>query len=112
MRRESANRRLSRFALEGEETMERKRVAGRFAAEDKGGVVKKQAVAPRARKGSKPHEAVLTKPDGSDHKDSSQKPDRRAKGLLDRLLHNWRRNPAAPIPTDDADSTALDGGGC
>lgn len=110
MKRESANWPLSRFALRGK-TMERKRIAGRFAAEDKGGVVKKQPVAPRARNTSRQHETVLAKPSGLAPNAPSQKPERRAKGLLG-LLQNWKKSSAAPVRTDDTDSTALDGSEC
>lgn len=51
--------------------MERKRIKGRFAAEDKGGVVKKQIAAPEAEQ----HHAAPS----------------RAKALVGSLLDKWKQ---------------------
>jgi len=52
--------------------MERKRIKGRFAAEDKGGVVKKQVAAPATEQ----HQAA---------------PQSRAKTLVGSLLDKWKQ---------------------
>lgn len=56
--------------------MERKRVKGRFVAEDKGGVVKKQVVAPAA----------------SPHQTSPQSSAGGARSLVGQLLDKWKRS--------------------
>ena len=68
MKRESAFGLLSRFALR-RKRMERKRIAGRFAAEDKGGVVKKQPA-----------------------------PQSRAKSLVGLLLDKWKQKACGAAP--------------
>ncbi len=57
--------------------MERKRIKGRFAAEDKGGVVTKQIAAPEPEQHqAAPHHAV---------------PQSRAKALVGSLLDKWKQ---------------------
>ena len=75
--------------------MERKRVAGRFVAEDKGGVAKKQATAPRAKEGSVQQETGLVQPDALDHKNALQAPKQGNKGLLGSLLERLKKSPKA-----------------
>ncbi|WP_348267688.1 hypothetical protein P8936_00235 [Edaphobacter paludis] len=73
--------------------MERKRVAGRFVAEDKGGVARKRAATPRAKEGSVQQETVLVKPEGLGPKNASQAPKQRNKGLLGSLLERLKKSP-------------------
>ncbi|MDW5265715.1 MULTISPECIES: hypothetical protein [Acidobacteriaceae] len=58
--------------------MERKRVKGRFVAEDKGGVVRKEVAAPEAN----PHQASQQNPATPS----------RAKSLVGLLLNKWKRS--------------------
>lgn len=95
--------------------MERKRIAGRFAAEDKGGVVKRQPASPRARKTISQPAAVSIQPAEVGQKDSSPQPKGRGKNLIHLLLQSWKRSPATastPLRPEDPDSTSPDGGGC
>ena len=86
--------------------MERKRVAGRFIAEDKGGVAKKRAATSRTEKTSIQQETVRVQPDTLDHNDI---PKQRSKGLLKSLIERLKKSPKdaregfPPIHADDAE---------
>lgn len=72
--------------------MERKRVAGRFAAEDKGGVVKKRATASsRIKPAALQHAEVIVEPA---LKSPPQKPEQQSKGLIGQLLDGLKKKLA------------------
>lgn len=73
--------------------MERKRVAGRFVAEDKGGVAKKRAAVPRAKEGNVAQEPVPVRQDGLEQNDVLKTAKPRDKGLLGSLLERLKKSP-------------------
>jgi len=72
--------------------MERKRIKGRFAPEDKGGVVKKQIAAPAA----------------SSHQASPQSSARRTRSLVGLLLDKWKRARSGGNSLNAASTQAAD----
>jgi hypothetical protein len=111
--------------------MERKRVAGRFVAEDEGAKKRVGVAAPRAKscrtytrrrvaevlpeivhrfseeakKGSIQHAKVLMKLGGLDQRDLPQKPKRRGKSLLGLLLEDLKKGREQP-PAEESGGEA------
>jgi hypothetical protein len=74
--------------------MERKRVAGRFVAEDKGGVAKKRAATTSQPKQESVQPAeVVVKLGGLDQNDLAEKPKTRTRKLVSLLLKSLKKLP-------------------